>query len=542
MVTRYGKAFSDESRYGAAMARGREEHERTAGTGAVRGRLKAFARDPRRLALVGLGVVVAYSAFSYESDLNVERPAVLQAENVAQEQAGPTVARGPARRVVWVLVDGLRLDASRTMPILNRLRAEGEDVSARSEFPTFSGPNFVAQASGIEPAASGVLSNAYPGEVPLDSVFRRAKLAGLRTAIRATDGDSGVEKPYGSWIDDIAVGEPEDELPAADLVFLHFGFVDWAAHGSGSQSDEYRADVARADAAIGRIARSLDPTRDALVVTSDHGNLDQGGHGGTEHEVRMIPIVVWGAGAVRRAQAGRGRDVGPTIAGLLGVGPLTHATGRSLIHGDAAAARQRRVAHAVVHRSGASHVDYVPLAIPVAVATLLLIRGGRRPRLRRVLRALPYALAFTLLVAASGTTSFSVSNDSALFSLRLTALCAAAALAQLFLGGRASLGSAALVASLAVLGMAMVAARQPLAPIDGTLRFLPIPAITGLAFVCLVSAALGRRDEDRAAHPIRDSRSTIDATKSVEIEDRRTARSGAWAGAAATDIGATSST
>ena len=501
-----------------------------------------FARDPRRLALFGLGVVMAYSAFSYESDLNVVRPAVLQAGNTVAEDAGPPAARGPARRVVWVLVDGLRLDASRAMPNLNRLRAEGEDVSARSEFPTFSGPNFVAQASGIEPAASGVLSNGYPGEVALDSVFRRAKLAGLRTAMRATDGDSGVEKPYGSWVDETTVGEPEDDLPAADLVFLHFGFVDWAAHGSGSQSDEYRADVARADAAIGRIARSLDPARDALVVTSDHGNLDQGGHGGTEREVRMIPIVVWGAGAVRRTQAGRGRDVGPTIAGLLGIGPLTHATGRSLIHGDAAAARQRQVARAVAHRSGVPRVDYVPLAIPVAVATLLLIRGSRRPRFRRVLRAMPYALAFAVLIAASGTTSFSVSNDSASFGLRLTTLCAVAALAQLVFGGRTSLGSASLVASLAVLGTAMVAARQPLAPIDGTLRFLPIPAITGLAFVCLTSAVLGRRDHVRAAHPMRDSRSPIDAPKPIEIEDRRTARDGAWAGAAANDMGATSST
>jgi len=87
-----------------------------------------------------------------------------------------------------------------------------------------------------------------------------------------------------------------------------------------------------------------------------------------------------------------------------------------------------------------------------------------------------------------------------------------------------------------------VAARQPLAPVDGTIRFLPIPAITGLAFACLVGAALGRRDDMRAADPIHDSRSTIDAATSVEMEDRRTARAGAWAGAAATDIGASSST
>ncbi len=40
----------------------------------------------------------------------------------------------------------------------------------------------------------------------------------------------------------------------------------------------------------------------------------------------------------------------------------------------------------------------------------------------------------------------------------------------------------------------MLAAQEPLAPADGTLRFLPIPALTGLAFICLATALFGRRD------------------------------------------------
>src|SRR5207244_971547 len=103
---------------------------------------------------------VAWAAESYESDLNVWRPAVL----AAAAPAPPRPRAGPSR-LVWVLVDGLRLDASRRMPVLNRLRADGLDVVARAEFPSFSGPQFIAQASGIEPAASGVLSNGFPREV-----------------------------------------------------------------------------------------------------------------------------------------------------------------------------------------------------------------------------------------------------------------------------------------------------------------------------------------------------------------------------------------
>jgi len=290
----------------------------------------------RACALV-VGAGIGYAAWSYERDLNVRRPPVL-----GVRAAETSHRRGPATRVVRVVVEGLRLDASRAMPVLNRLRSEGADVAVRAEFPTYSGPNFVAQASGIEPASSGVQTNEYPWEVRLDSVFRRAKLAGLRTAVLTTESDPHVGRPYASWTDETHFDDADLTLPPAELVFAHIGYVDAAAHASGAASRAHRAALDRADGAIARITGGLDPARDALVVTSDHGNLDRGGHGGAERSVVRIPVVVWGPGAVRRTGVGRGRDVGPTIASLLGIGPLSHATGRPLVRGDASTARERR--------------------------------------------------------------------------------------------------------------------------------------------------------------------------------------------------------
>ena len=114
-----------------------------------------------------------------------------------------------------------------------------------------------------------------------------------------------------------------------------------------------------------------------------------------------------------------------------------------------------------------------------------------------------YALVFAALVLATNTSSFSVSNESAIFGARLTTLCTVAVLAQLRIGGRASLVPAALVTSLAVLSVAVVAAHQSLAPADGTLRFLPIPALTGLAFVCLMTAGIGIEGGVRAQRSLR---------------------------------------
>jgi hypothetical protein len=207
--------------------------------------------------------------------------------------------------------------------------------------------------------------------------------------------------------------------------------------------------------------------------------------------VIRIPIVLWGAGVAHRTQSGRGRDVGPTITSLLGVGPLAHATGRSLVDGDLAAARQREVARSVAYAASTMRVDYVPVVIPLTLLALLVFRGASRPRVGGLAIATTYATVFAALALGTRTFSFSMSNDSAYFGIRLTVLCMLALLAQLTVGGRASLVPAALVTAGVVWAVALLASRQPLAPVDGTLRFVPIPALTALAFVCLVTAAIG---------------------------------------------------
>ncbi len=402
-------------------------------------RLQHGRTDDHRLVrgcVLVLAAAVAWAAESYESDLNVSRPAVL----AAAAPAPPGPRAGPSR-LVWVLVDGLRLDASRRMPVLNRLRADGLDVVARAEFPSFSGPQFIAQASGIEPAASGVLSNGFPSEVGLDSVFRRAKLAGLRTAVVTTDGDDGLREVYPRWIDESHIADPLERVPSADLALVHIDHPDEAAHQHGTRSPEYRAALAVVDDFVGRVVATLDPRHDTIVVSSDHGNISAGGHGGTEPEVVKVPIVAW-------------------------VGALVGGAGR------------RRTKH-------------VPTTVFVAVGTFALLVRRTRSTRRAWLTTPTYALVFGILLVGTHTVSFSVSNLTVPFAVRVTTLCVLAGLAQLFVGGRASVAPAAFVTSLAVLAIAVVGAFQPVAPVHGKLRFVPIPALTSLAFVCLMTAAVG---------------------------------------------------
>jgi hypothetical protein len=124
---------------------------------------------------------------------------------------------------------------------------------------------------------------------------------------------------------------------------------------------------------------------------------------------------------------------------------------------------------------------------------------------------------FAGLVAASRTTSFSVSNDSAFFGLRLTTLCVLAGIAQVSVGGRSSVGSAAVVASLAVLAMVLVAARRPLAPVDGTIPSSPFPP-TGLAFVCASERRSRPGDRSCRASDRRSPVATIGAGTAAAVD------------------------
>ena len=438
----------------------------------------------RGLLLCG-AVAAGYAAFAYPRTLNMPRfPVHPEGSRAA------VVANGPARRAVWILVDGLRLDASRRMRALNRLRREGADIEGRAVFPSYTIPNFVAQASGIGPRASGIRVNGYDREVELDSVFRLAKRAGLRTAVVSSEGYfTGL---YRSWIDESRVADDSSALPDGALVLVHLLYVDDAGHAHGGASRQYAAAVRRSDAVIEAIARRLNPAQDTLIVTSDHGHTDRGGHGGTEPEVVNIPIVLWGAG-VPAGAGGSGasaRDVGPTIAALLGLGPLGEATGRSWVDGESGKVRPRvTVQHAVMIQGPYPLARCAgPLAVFVCSSLLLLASHGCAER-RAWLASPTYLAVFAMLYCCTDTFSFSTANDDLVFAAHLTGISALAGLAQRLLGGDDSLVPATAVTSFAVLAAVLVApgpltAHWP----SPALCFLPIPAFGALALACFWAA------------------------------------------------------
>ncbi len=349
------------------------------------------------LALLVLGAMGAiqagFAGSNFMFDLEQVQPALARAQPVVD----PTPTPRLARRIYLVIVDGLRADRSYELPYLDELRRRGVDTEVTSHYPTWSRPNYVSILTGVPPSASGVRTNHHATPVLLDSLMDRARAAGLRVAT-ATDYDNlprlflrrrgDLSKPRAQIepiqldLDDPVTSENRDPVaPAtagpdadlvspfddaryapwpggfaeagaalvadeAELVVLLVGAVDLAGHSSGAASPTYREAALAADHALALALANIDLSKDAVVITADHGHTDRGGHGGVEPEVTTVPLVLSGAGVRSGAAVNDGRliDVAPTVAALLGIPAPGHGLGRTLselltLDRDAAAKR-----------------------------------------------------------------------------------------------------------------------------------------------------------------------------------------------------------
>jgi hypothetical protein len=259
---------------------------------------------------------------------------------------------GPAlaERVVLLLVDGLSHARSLDLPGLNALRQRGADYLCTAGLPSLSNPGRGVLFTGAWQEIHGQITNFNVRPLRVDTVFDEARRAGLRVGVAGTPStlaligrppDRVVPEPPGEpgTYRQILLGlEDEEEAAvtlAADrsvrLAFIEVNATDDAGHLRGAASLEYRTIAQGADRVLQGIASRLDPSRDAFVVTSDHGHTAGGGHGGPERSVVEIPLVFAGAG-IRPGIRGEARqiDVAPTVSALLGVPPPASNQGRIL--------------------------------------------------------------------------------------------------------------------------------------------------------------------------------------------------------------------
>ncbi|MGW6687768.1 alkaline phosphatase family protein [Streptomyces sp. NPDC054961] len=247
--------------------------------------------------------------------------------------AGETAA-AVTNKVLVIGIDGTVLDRVKAAdaPHLNGLMAQG--LTARSTLyanpmaATSSGPGWSTIATGVWPDKHGVKDNSFTGKNYTAHPDFLTRIENARPALNtyaaadwepvtSTDQNGpvfsakvdkrlnlkGDRDGYGSEDPKIAAAasaELRDQNP--DAAFVYLGEIDHAGHTSGAASQEYLNAIARVDKLVGQLLTAVQsrPTYGQenwkILVTTDHGHTDPGGHGGSGIQERGTFVIAKGAG------------------------------------------------------------------------------------------------------------------------------------------------------------------------------------------------------------------------------------------------------
>ncbi len=242
-----------------------------------------------------------------------------------------TEPRGPraSRRVVVFGVDGVRFDTlgQAATPHIDAIAAEGflAPVLVDAAVPTISGPVWTTMATGVLPDTHRIFDNDLRGHRIADHPDYLSRIRTVRPGAR-TYACAGwpqlVHETAGGPIflgggflpdgadDTLGNANRRSEVLTADAVrvlgsedvaaaFVYFVEPDEVAHKLGV-CPEYVDAIERSDARIGQVldaiqARSTYADEEwTILVATDHGHRDEGGHGGDSIVERTAWIAASG--------------------------------------------------------------------------------------------------------------------------------------------------------------------------------------------------------------------------------------------------------
>ncbi|NEE11526.1 phosphodiesterase [Streptomyces sp. SID7499] len=282
-------------------------------------------------------------------------------------------------------MDGLRYDrltrSPSTAPVLHHLMATGahgtsllpygrsDDKPSAGTAYTDSGPGWSSILTGVWPERHGVTGNDFKGadytRYP-DFLTRAARARpGLRTMAAVSwpalvrrgtlgrtigrrvrhNGESRGYETADRRVARAALRRLTTSDP--DVLFVYFGATDEAGHDTGPLSPAYDRALLAQDAHLGQLlaaieARASDPSRAeehwTVLITTDHGHRDAGGHGGDSRAEREVFVILAEPGAPARPggtrlDTPRLVDIAPTVLDRLGipVDPAWGLQGRVLV-------------------------------------------------------------------------------------------------------------------------------------------------------------------------------------------------------------------
>lgn len=264
-------------------------------------------------------------------------------------------------KVLVIGLDGAVLDRVKVAnaPHLNGLMAQG--LTAKSTLyanpmgATSSGPGWSTIATGVWPDKHGVKDNSFTGKnytaypdfltrienanpalntyaaadwEPITSTDQNGPIFSAKVDKRLSlKGDRDGYRNEDPKIAAAAATELRTQNP--DAAFVYLGEIDAAGHSYGAASQQYLDTVARVDVLVGQLLSAVQnrPTYAQenwkILVTTDHGHTNSGGHGGSTIQERGTFVIAKGpgipAGSVRSDV--KLVDVAATALAQVGVNP-----------------------------------------------------------------------------------------------------------------------------------------------------------------------------------------------------------------------------
>ncbi|MFJ4685538.1 alkaline phosphatase family protein [Streptomyces sp. NPDC088789] len=271
----------------------------------------------------------------------------LSAVSADAATGGESVTAAPQRPKSLVIgIDGATFATfgKARMPHLKSLMAQGMTATsnyyAQPMAPTSSGPGWSSIATGVWPDKHGVVDNSFDGanydQYPDYATRVEASSSPLDTLVVGTWSPIP-DTVFGPATDTRLRGVDDADTTAtaasrlartrADATFVQLDEVDSAGHHSGAGSQRYLDALSTADAQVGRLLQAVASRADyadenwQIIVTTDHGHTDSGGHGGNTPQERQTFVIAKGSGfspgSVRHDV--KVTDIAPTVLTHLGI-------------------------------------------------------------------------------------------------------------------------------------------------------------------------------------------------------------------------------
>jgi predicted AlkP superfamily pyrophosphatase or phosphodiesterase len=236
------------------------------------------------------------------------------------------------KKVLLIGLDGVRVDVLEEAhtPYLDGLAERGSYTDhAQTRPPTVSGPGWSSMLTGVWSDKHLVNGNNFEGNnyaTYPDFLTRLERIDPKFETFAVVDwpplGTTSSGGPLISNAIDTKLNIDGDELGYTeadarsvalateylanedpDAAFVYLGDVDVVGHDHGSLAPEYRAAIETADAQVGALLHAVEerPSYNEedwlIIVGTDHGRRDDGGHGGTSALERTIFCLVSGPDA-----------------------------------------------------------------------------------------------------------------------------------------------------------------------------------------------------------------------------------------------------